>query len=104
MSEARPARTYKTEAQIVQALNESAPAVRPYFCRSKVAVPSATVAPTAGGAGSLAAVVPATVTMYLLPPLNCNSWPKVTAVVLDRAGRRSGLPRLSVVDVTARPR
>jgi hypothetical protein len=51
-----------------------------------VAVPSATVLPTAGGDGSDAAVVPATVTTYLVPAANCTSWPSVSALVLARKG------------------
>lgn len=43
---------------------------RHYFCRSNVAVPSATVAPTAGTDGGAAAVVPATVTTNFSPPVN----------------------------------
>src|SRR5215217_9050518 len=74
-----------------------------YFCRSRVAVPSATVIPTAGGVGSVAPVVPATVTMYFLPSVTCTSWFNVTAAEIGRMTRRKGRPSESAVDVVARP-
>jgi hypothetical protein len=74
----------------------------PYFVRLKVAEPSAIVAPTAGGVGSDAAVVPAMVTTYFVPPANCSSCASATAVVLVRAARRNERPNPSFVEVTAR--
>src|SRR5262245_1257355 len=94
--------------RLIQALNSATltygSAINRYLVRSRVAEPSATVAFTAGGVGSDAAVVPATVTVYLEPPANWSSWFKVTAVVLARRTRRSDRPMLSTVDVVTRPR